>query len=701
MTKKETENRIKKLRQEIDYHRYQYHVLDKETLSPAALDSLKMELFRLENEYPDLITPDSPTQRVAGEASTKFVKVTHREPMISLYDAFSREDMEAWQERNRRFFGAPLSDDYYVEVKLDGLAVSLTYENGFLIQAATRGDGKVGEDVTANVRTISSVPLKLRLIETQELKSLGFSADEAAQFQKIRTQRLEIRGEAIMTTKVFARLNREYAAANKPLLANPRNAVAGSLRQLDPKVTAARALVFYAYDLLLNDQERGVLIKTREQADKVANLLGFKTPADNQRAHGLAQVFQIYDQIAKKRARLPYLIDGTVVKFNDLRLWNQLGVVGKAPRYMMAFKFPAEQVTTKIIGVTWQVGRTGALTPVAQLEPVNVAGVMVARATLHNFDEIKRLDLRLGDTVVLERAGDVIPKVVQVLSNLRSGEETKIYPPKNCPRCHGPITQVSGEVALRCDNKKCFAKALRQTIHYTSREAVDIVGLGRKLVEQLLSTGLVEDVADLYTLKKPDLLTLPGFKDKKADNLLAATKQRLTVPLARFIFALGIRHIGIESASAIATEAAKKMTESKITPVALGGTLAKISEDAWSSIPDIGPIVARSLFDYWRDAETQQLLKKLTDNGVRLTLTTASTAGNLTGQIFVFTGTLDALSRSQAKESVQARGGVVKEQVVKGTDYLVVGADPGSKLAQATTLGVTILDETSFLKLIS
>lgn len=701
MTKKEAENRIEKLRQEIDYHRYQYHVLDKETLSPAALDSLKMELFRLENEYPDLITPDSPTQRVAGEASTKFVKVTHREPMISLYDAFSREDMEAWQDRNRRFFGAPLSDDYYVEVKLDGLAVSLTYENGFLIQAATRGDGRVGEDVTLNVRTIESVPLKLRSLDLKEVTALGFDKEEAKKLQLIMSQHLEVRGEAIMTTKVFECLNREYQKDNKPLLANPRNAVAGSLRQLDPKVSAERALVFYAYDILLPGELRGSLIKTRAQADKLVNLLGFKTPVDNQAASGLGEVFEAYHKILKKRDKLPYLIDGTVVKFNDLSLWDKLGVVGKAPRYMMAFKFPAEQVTTKIISVSWQVGRTGVLTPVAHLEPVNVGGVLVARATLHNFDEIRRLDLMIGDTVVLERAGDVIPKVVQVLTNLRTGLETKIYPPKNCPRCHGLITKIEGEVALRCDNKKCFAKALRQIIHYVSREAVDVVGLGRKLVEQLLSAGLIEDVADLYTIKKEDLLAFPGFKDKKADNLVRSISERLEVSLPRFIFALGVRHIGIESAQTIALEVAKRTNHKTITPSALGNILENISEEDWGVMPDIGPVVAHSLFTYWHDQETKDLLQKLTDNNLRLSLENKSKTGSLIGQTFVFTGTLEALSRTQAKQLVQAQGGVVKDQLVKDTNYLVVGADPGSKLAQAEHLGITILDEASFLKLIS
>ena len=695
MTKKEAALRLQKLRAEIDYHRYNYHVFDRETLSPAALDSLKMELFRLENEYPDLITPDSPTQRVAGQPSAKFKKVSHRQPMISLYDSFSREDMLAWEERNRRFFGQPLSQDYYVEVKLDGLAVSLRYEAGVLVQAATRGDGRIGEDVTANVRTIESVPLRLRDLEVADLKALGLK-EPAPSFKN-----LEVRGEAIMETKTFEKLNREYAAAGKPLLANPRNAVAGSLRQLDSQITASRHLVFYAYDLLLDGKERGEIIETRAQSDKLANLLGFKTPVDNKQCFGLPEVFSHYDKIFEKRERLPYQIDGTVVKFNDLKLWPKLGVVGKAPRYMMAYKFPAEQVTTRVTDVSWQVGRTGALTPVAHLDPVNVAGVIVSRATLHNFDEILRLDLKIGDTVVIERAGDVIPKVLQVLPNLRQGDEKEIYPPTSCPRCHGPIVREEGEVALRCVNNKCLARALHQVIHFASREAADIVGLGKKLSAQLLLAGLIEDISDIYTLEKPALLSLPGFKEKKADNLLAAIAARQELFLARFIYSLGIRHIGLESAATIAQVAAAEFSEAKITPAELQEKLKEVSFEKWNQLADIGPIVSQSLLDYWQDPETAVLMAKLTNHGLRLKLDQPTSAGPLQDKIFVLTGSLESLSRSEAKNLITGQGGVVKDSLVKNTDYLVVGADPGSKLEQAKKMGVTVLTEEEFLKLIT
>lgn len=696
MTKEEAALRLKKLREEIDFHRYNYHVLDRETLSPAALDSLKMELFRLENEYPELITPDSPTQRVAGEPSAKFKKVAHRQPMISLYDSFTREDILAWEERNQRYFGQPLSQDYYVEVKLDGLAVSLRYEDGVLIQAATRGDGKTGEDVTANVRTIESIPLKLRHLNDNDLKILGLEKNIA---ESLKT--LEVRGEAIMETKTFKKLNQEYAAAGKALLANPRNAVAGSLRQLDPKITASRHLVFYAYDLLLDGKERGEIIETRAQSDKLVNLLGFKTPADNKQCFGLPEVFKQYDKISEKRDRLPYQIDGTVVKFNDLSLWDKLGVVGKAPRYMMAYKFPAEQVTTRVLDVSWQVGRTGALTPVAHLEPVNVAGVIVSRATLHNFDEILRLDLKIGDTVVIERAGDVIPKVLQVLPKLRQGDEKEIYPPTTCPRCHGPIVREEGEVALRCINNKCLARALHQVIHFASREAADIVGLGKKLSEQLLLAGLIEDISDLYILEKPALLSLPGFKEKKADNLLTAIAARKELSLARFIYALGVRHIGIESAVTLGQIITPEFSQKKITPSELQEKLKEVPIEKWSNLSDIGPVVAQSLIDYWQNPETATLMVKLTDHGLKLKLSKTTAAGPLQDKIFVLTGSLESLSRLEAKKIITEQGGVVKDSLVKNTDYLVVGSDPGSKLDQAKEWGVAVINEEEFLKLIS
>ena len=698
----EAKNRIEKLKKEIDIHRYNYHVLDKETLSPAALDSLKIELFRIENDYPELITPDSPTQRVAGEVNAKFEKVTHSRPMISLYDAFSENDMLEWENRNRNYLNRPLVDEYYCEVKLDGLAVSLHYEDGLLIKAATRGDGKVGEDVTANVRTISSIPLRLREPSIKELVDIGLSEKDAKTFLGVlANSEIELRGEAIMSKAVFDKLNKKYKKIGKPLLANTRNAVAGSLRQLDSKVTAERELEFYAYDLLVADYSRGEVIEKRFSADKLANLLGFKTVKQNRVCQGLKEVFEFYSYIAKKRESLPFGIDGTVVKFNDLKMWEILGTVGKAPRYMMAYKFSAEQATTKIIDVVWQVGRTGVLTPTAILDPVSVGGATISRSTLHNFDEIERLHLMIGDTVIIERAGDVIPKVVSVLTNLRDGSERKIHAPKICPRCEGKVERVPGEVAYRCVNKRCFAVTLRRLIHFVSKDAVDISGLGKKLVEQFISEGLIYDAGDIYRLKKSDLLSLERFAEKKADNIIEAIASHKEIPLNRFIFALGIRHVGEESAQFLADKITEGIKEKKIKPTQLVPLFNKIDLEAWQDLEDVGPVVAQSLYEFWRDEHTLSLLQELETAGVLVVVNVKVSGGILAGKSFVLTGTLDTLARSEAKKKIIALGGKVKESVGRETDYVVVGADPGSKYDQAQKLGIKILNENEFLKLIS
>lgn len=702
MTILEAKNRIDKLKKEIDLHRYNYHVLDEETISPAALDSLKMELFRLENEYPELITPDSPTQRVAGEVNERFKKVTHTRPMISLYDAFSENDMLEWENRNRRFLNKHLEDIYYCELKLDGLAVALSYKGGLLVTAATRGDGKVGEDVTSNVRTISSIPLRLREPSIKELVSIGLSENNAKTFLGIlQNGEIELRGESIMSNAVFNKLNKKYAKENRPLLANTRNAVAGSLRQLDSKVTAERELEFFAYDLLIANYTRGEIVKTRESADKLANLLGFKTVKQNRVCNGLKEVFDFYNMVGQKRESLPYIIDGTVVKFDDLKMWETLGVVGKAPRYMMAYKFSAEQATTKILDVVWQVGRTGVLTPTAILEPVSVAGATISRSTLHNFDEIERLNLMIGDTVIIERAGDVIPKVVEVLTSLRDGLEKKIQAPINCPRCEGEVERVSGEVAYRCTNKKCFAVTLRQLIHFVSKDAVDISGLGKKLVEQFISEGLIYDASDIYSLKKSDLLSLERFAEKKADNIISAIASHKIIPLDRFIFALGIRHVGQESANFLAEYLSGELKQKELKPIDLVLAFNKIALEDWQNFEDIGPVVAKSLFDFWRDEHNQLLLEKLTKAEIILTLNTKKIGGILENKTFVLTGSLETLTRSEAKKKIIALGGKVKDSVVKETNYLVVGSDPGTKLAQAQKLGVKVLTENNFLKLIS
>ena len=713
MTKSEAKNRIEKLKKEIDFHRYNYHVLDRETISPAALDSLKNELFMLENDFPDLITPDSPTQRVSGEPLDKFQKVAHSAPMISLFDAFSENDMRAWEERNGNYLGRRFSGPYYCELKLDGLAINLRYEKGFLTSGATRGDGKVGEEVTNNIKTISSIPLKLRVPTTKELSALGLSSDATVQILKlVSSGTVELRGETIMTKAVFAELNKRYVAAGKAPLANTRNGVAGSIRQLDSRITHERKLVFFAYDLLLAGYGRGELVPRRDQADKLANLLGFKTLKQNRICRDLAEVFAFYAEVEKKRAALPFEIDGTVVKANDLKMWNTLGVVGKAPRYMMAYKFSAEQATTKVLDVKWQVGRTGALTPTAVFEPVKVNGAIISRSTLHNFDEINRLGLMIGDTVIIERSGDVIPKVVSVLKNLRNGQEKKINPPKECPMCGGRVVRVSAEVAYRCSNKRCYAMNLRQITHFVSKDAADLEGLGPKLIEQFLTQGLIKDAADLYDLKKAELLSLERFAEKKADNVVAMIDSKRKLDLARFIYALGIRHVGQETAGLLADQirqkinaAGNKNSQGELKIKELIKYFQAWRQEDLENLEDVGPIAAASIAEFWNNEGNLKMLEKFSANGLTLTRPQTISAAEtkklkLSGQIFVLTGTLDGLTRSEAKDKIKALGGKTKENVGKETDYVVAGADPGSKYDKAKKMGIRILDEKQFLDLL-
>jgi len=713
MTHSEAKTRVEKLKREINLHRYNYHVLDRETISPVALDCLKNELFKLENEFPDLITPDSPTQRVGGKPLDKFRKVTHAVPMISLFDAFSEEDMRAWQERNDNYLKRPLRTEYYCELKLDGLAISLRYEAGQLVMAATRGDGKTGENVTANVKTIQSIPLALRQPEAKELTAVGFSKGEIKRvFELLSKGIIEIRGEAIMTKKVFADLNKKYLAAGRPALANTRNGVAGSIRQLDPKITAERKLDFYAYDFLLGDYERGEVIDTKFKADCLVRLLGLKVLQDNFVCQDLEAVFSFFKKVGERREKLPFEIDGVVVKVNDLKMWPVLGIVGKAPRYMMAYKFSAEQATTKVSDIVWQVGRTGALTPTAVLEPVAVGGVIVGRSTLHNFDEIGRLDLRLGDTVIIERSGDVIPKVVQVLKNLRTGHEKKIIPPAVCPMCGGRVVRTGDEVAYRCANKRCYAVNLRRIIHFVSKGAANLDGLGPKLIEQFITSGLIKDAADLYSLKKEDLLSLERFAEKKAANVIEMIDSRRALPVMRFIYGLGIRHVGEETAELLAGNldlknigrSDKKSGQEEIKISELIKAFQKLKEEDLEKLEDVGPIVARSINEFWSEESNLKMLEKFAANGVVLTVAgnTSSTGKNnsLTGQIFVLTGSLSSLTRDGAKDRIKLLGGKVKESVTRETAYVVVGAEPGSKYNQAKKMGIKILEEEEFLKLI-
>jgi DNA ligase (NAD+) len=703
--------RIAKLRDQVNYYRYQYHVLDKSEISDAALDSLKNELQKLEQENPEFITPDSPTQRVGGEPLAKFVKFRHEYRMYSLFDAFNEQDVRDWQDRNTNFLeksgnragfvqrssATERSWEYFIELKVDGLAMSLQYEKGLFTVGATRGDGEVGEDVTQNIKTIESVPLSLRIPTAAELAKVGLSAAQAKKIiATVQTGRVYVRGEVVMTKKTFAKLNKKYEQQGKPLLANPRNGAAGSIRQLDPKITAERELDFYSYEIL-GDLDLSLQSQKRE----VLQLLGFKVIAENHLCKNLGEVFDFYREIGNKREKLPFEIDGTVIKVNDLSLWDILGMVGKGPRYMMAYKFPAMQVTTQVKNVVWQVGRTGTLTPVAELEPAEVGGVTVTHATLHNFDEIERLGLKIGDTVIIERAGDVIPKVVQVLPKLRTGSEKKITVPKVCPMCGGKVEQVAGEVAYRCINKTCYAVTLRELIHFVSKNAADIEGLGKKIVEQFLQNGLVGDIADFYSLTLGDIEPLERFAEKKAANIIESINAHRVIDLSRFIYGLGIRHIGEETAITLAKKI--KMTNDKLKIKEVIVFFSKLSLADLQQMADIGPIVAESIYEWWHNPKNLKVLEKLEANGVSLKYDArlqAVQGSPLAGQTFVLTGTLAGLTRDQAKDKIREMGGELSESVSKKTSFVIVGENPGSKREKAVKLGVKILNEEEFIKML-
>ena len=701
INKKEAEQRIKKLRKEIDHHRYLYHVLDTQEISDAALDSLKKELADLEARYPDLVTPDSPTQRVGGEPLEKFEKVDHSRPMLSLFDSFSPEDMRDWENRIKRL--APdLPLEYFCELKLDGLAMALRYESKSLVLGITRGDGKTGENVTPNLKTVESIPLKLRVPASKELKKAGFDREAA---DRIRSEAekgtIEIRGEVVMPYRAFENLNKKFVRENKSQLANPRNAVAGTIRQLDPKVVAERKLDFYGFEILDDNLD----IDTQEKKIKLIKLLGVKVLPQSRGCSGMEEVIKFREHWADRKEKLPFGVDGVVVKLNRIKYWPVLGVVGKAPRYMMAYKFPAEQATTKLKDVFWQVGRTGVLTPGAILEPVDIGGVTVSRATLHNKDEIDRLDLKIGDTVIVERAGDVIPKVVRAIPNLRTGREEEIQVPEKCPMCGSKVRRKKGEVAHRCSNTDCYAVNREKLIHWVSKSAVDIEGLGEKVVEQLMQEGLINDVSDFYKLTTGDLLPLERFAHKSAGNLVAAIQARKEISLSRFIYALGINYVGQETALLLARKMLKETNIKKnvISISEVKDYFKNVSGEELQEIKDVGPVVTQSIVEWFSRDKNLKLLDRLEKTGVVIKIDSGlkdSDKKSLQGKKFVLTGSLDGLTREEAKNKIRELGGDITSTVSKNTDYVVAGKDPGSKYDKAKELGVVILDEKGFLEIV-
>jgi DNA ligase (NAD+) len=705
MNKQEAKTRIEKLKAEINHYRYLLHVLDKEEISESALDSLKNELFKLEMQFPDLISPDSPTQRIGGKALDKFKKVEHKSKMISLFDAFSKEDMRDWEKRALKILflkHKKLQGGYFCELKLDGLAMSLRYDQGIFMEGATRGDGKIGEDVTSNLKTIESIPLQLHLPSLEEFRENDIQDKKANLIIKsIKSGEILVRGEVLMSKKTLENLNEKYKKENKSLLKNVRNGAAGSMRQLDPKLSAERKLDFYAY-VLASDFG----LKSQEENMKVLKLLGFRVLKENKLCQKLQDVEEFHDFWEKNRKKLNFEIDGIVVKINNLNLWPVLGIVGKGPRYMMAYKFSAEQVATKIKEVHWQVGRTGVLTPIAVMDEVSVGGVNVRHATLHNMDEIERLGIKINDTVIIERAGDVIPKVVQVLTKMREGHEKKIKVPEKCPICDSEVHKVPGEVAYKCINKNCYAVNLRRLSHWSSKGALDIEGLGPKVVEQLMKKGLVNDISDFYSLSEGDLKPLERFADKSAENLVKAINAKKEIDLAKFIYGLGIHHVGEETAIQIAdfgfqisgSTSGRGGFKNGIKDFIEVFQNVKLGE--WENQEDVGPIMAKSLYDWIRDEKNLQILKNLEKNGVSIkTRKIKAKNSNLKEKTFVLTGTLDSLTRDEAKAKIRELGAKIASTVSKKTDFVVAGENPGSKLEKAQELGIKVLNESDFVKM--
>ncbi|MFA5129410.1 MAG: NAD-dependent DNA ligase LigA [Patescibacteria group bacterium] len=685
MTKSDAEKRIKKLREEIDRYRYQYHVLDRLEISEAALDALKHELYTLEQQYPDLITPDSPTQRVAGKVMKGFRKVEHQERMLSIEDVFSFEEAQEWFERIQKLRPHDALE-LYADLKMDGLALSIVYEDGEMRVAATRGNGRIGEDVTQNIRTIEAIPIALRRPTESEISAFLKKYHGQLDVEKCKRTlldhrgRIEIRGEIYMTKKQLDRLNAVLRKKGEPELANPRNAAAGSIRQLDPNIAAQRGLSFMCYGLL------GDLgIHSTEARYAAAVLLGVPVNAHGHLCRTMNDVKVLFEEIGKKRDKLPYWIDGIVVSVNDRRSFDALGIVGKTPRGMIAWKFPAEQGTTIVRSIDVSVGRTGALTPVATMDPVHLAGTVVTHATLHNQDEIDRLGLKIGDTVIVEKAGDVIPKIIKVLPKLRTGKEKVFHMPVKCPICGSPVERREGEVATFCTNKNCYAQELATIRHFASKAGLDIKGLGEKIIEQLVQQGLVREIADLFTLKAEDLAGLERFADVSSNKLVDEIQAHTHPPLARFINGLGIRHVGEETAADLASHF--RMFEA----------LRNADRDAYAKIEGIGEVVGDSLVAYFSDKREHERLDHLLKY-VHPSSAAKRASGDLDGTSWVFTGTLDSMSREEAKELVRSKGADVSESVSKKTSFVVVGENPGSKADKAKKLGVTILSEGEFLQ---
>ncbi len=659
---------VERLRQELTLHNYRYYVLDDPLVSDAEYDRLFRRLVELETQHPELHDPLSPTQRVGAPPLIEFTQVRHSLPMLSLGNVVSREEMQEFQERIQRLLKSDEPIEYAAEAKIDGVAIELVYENGKLVVGSTRGDGTIGEDITQNLKTVRSVPLTL-------LKHGSHPVPV----------RLEIRGEVFLATEPFRQLNRERAAAGEPLFANPRNATAGSLKQLDSTITAKRPLDLFCHGL---GQVTGVSFTTHWEFTEALKGWGLKPIPQRRVCRNLDAVFAFFAALEQQRDNLPYEIDGVVVKVSSFALQRQLGEISRSPRWAVAYKFPARQATTKVLNIVPQVGRTGTLTPVAELEPVGIGGVTVKSASLHNMDEIARKDIRIGDTVIVERAGDVIPYVVKVITEKRSGREKSFVMPTHCPVCGAEVEREEGEAAYRCTGLACLAKLKESLKFFGARGSMDIEGLGEKIIDQLVDKELVHDAGDLYRLSKEQIASLERMADKSAQNLLDAIEKSKTTTLPRFVASLGIRHVG---------EATAKQLAEHFGDFA---HLSNAGEEELQQVRDVGPEVARSIAHFFAQKQNRQVIDKLLKAGIHFPKVTARRTRKFSGQTFVLTGTLTTMTRPEAQKRIEALGGKVSSSVSRQTSYVVAGADPGSKLDKARQFGVRVLDEDEFLRMI-
>jgi DNA ligase (NAD+) len=669
MTETDALMRAEKLRVAIADLRYKYHVTNDPSVTDTVYSSLMDELRHLESEFPSIKSPDSPTQRVGGRALDSFQKIRHSVTQWSFEDAFDQEDIEAFDGRVRKLvaenFGTTDNPEYCVELKIDGIHIVLTYEDGKLVTAATRGDGVIGEDVTENIKTIQSIPLTLK-----------------------KPVSIVVEGEVWMPTRVFNELNEVRAAAGEQQFANPRNAAAGAVRQLDPAVAASRRLEAFLYDISAIE---GGMDEPPSQVAELETLaaLGFQVNHDWIMCRSVSDIMAMWSQWKERQNKdLAYWVDGLVIKLNDRAQQKALGYTGKAPRWGIAFKFPAEEATTVVEKIVWQVGRTKVITPVAHMRPVSVAGTTVSHATLHNIDEIERLDVRVGDTVVIEKAGDIIPKIKSVIESLRSGEEKKVRAPKECPVCGGEVVRPEGEVAIYCANKKCEGSQKEAISHFVGRGRFDIDGLGEKIVEQLINEGLISVAADLFELTYEDVVGLDRFAPISAKNLITSIENARKITLDRFIYALGIRHVGEESATRLARRFGSLHKFLAATPEEL------------NDIEGIGEVVAKSISDYLADESHVKQVARMQEHGVVVESAAAVAIGPLTGSTFLFTGTLSSMSRTEAGERVKKFGAEVADTVNKKVTHVVVGADAGSKEEKAKKMGIPRLTEGEFLAIL-